>query len=59
MSVREVTVEEKEEEKKLRLTNSHPTFSNPITSSPTAFTAVCNAAGLEARLVLDFSDHVW
>ena len=24
-----------------------------------AFTAVCNAAGLEARLVLDFSDHVW
>lgn len=24
-----------------------------------AFTAVCNGAGLEARLVLDFSDHVW
>ena len=24
-----------------------------------AFTAVCNGAGLVARLVLDFSDHVW
>ena len=24
-----------------------------------AFTAVCNGAGLEARLVLDFNDHVW
>ena len=24
-----------------------------------AFTVVANAAGLEARLVLDFSDHVW
>ena len=24
-----------------------------------AFTAVCNGAGLIARLVLDFSDHVW
>lgn len=24
-----------------------------------AFTAVCNAAGLFARLVVDFSDHVW
>lgn len=24
-----------------------------------AFTAVCNGAGLTARLALDFSDHVW
>ena len=24
-----------------------------------AFTVVCNGAGLVARLVLDFSDHVW